>query len=596
MALAAPLTWADDPFPGTIAFTYGDQEPASLADYMGCFQRAQYMAGIQLADPSFVGMKVVGIKVPFLHADPCTDPTAWIATNASFTDQPDVCNESVEIVDNTITHRFAEPYTITSTDTYVGYGLTVEELNDLNVAPIPMNMEPGSAMVRIKMLDQDYLGWDDYSSFASCVMVVYLEGELPANRLAVAGSVDNPIVMHDEAYSIALPVSNGGSNAVQSIDYTFTYAGGPNYSKTLTFDTPIEPVLGGISTINLDLDGERVAGQRNCTVTIDKVNGEPNSSADNKAEFLLSVLDYKPAHQALMEEATGTWCGWCPRGWIAMREMNKLHPDFIGVAYHNGDVMTVTENYPFNVSGFPGASLDRGPECDPYMGYSGGPFGIEADYLAACQKATLGDIQLETKWVGDGYNEIEATATVKFALPINSDAYRVGYLLVGNGYCDPQDPSWEQSNYYSGGTGYTGLEAELAAMPNPVPDMTFDDVVINVSAMNGVGGSLPEKMATGTEYTHTYHYFDVQSTQSMYDTPLACSPGDYEVVAFIVDKQGHVFNAAKSRPGGSAIHDVDFGTMAGQPAWYDLTGNRLANPGHGIFIKVQDGKATKVRL
>ena len=41
------------------------------------------------------------------------------------------------------------------------------------------------------------------------------------------------------------------------------------------------------------------------------------------------------------EEATGTWCGWCPRGAVALNWMDHDYEGYWqGIAVHNGDPMS----------------------------------------------------------------------------------------------------------------------------------------------------------------------------------------------------------------------------------------------------------------
>lgn len=44
------------------------------------------------------------------------------------------------------------------------------------------------------------------------------------------------------------------------------------------------------------------------------------------------------------------------------------------------------------------------------------------------------------------------------------------------------------------------------------------------------------------------------------------------------------------------IQSIDAAKKLGRAEYYDLLGRRVANPGHGIYVKVQDGKAAKVAL
>ena len=69
------------------------------------------------------------------------------------------------------------------------------------------------------------------------------------------------------------------------------------------------------------------------------------------------------------EQATGTWCQWCPRGHVAMNFMDRdYYGYFQGIAVHNGDPMTNTDYdngiAPY-IGGYPSALVDRGTEIDP---------------------------------------------------------------------------------------------------------------------------------------------------------------------------------------------------------------------------------------
>ncbi len=83
-------------------------------------------------------------------------------------------------------------------------------------------------------------------------------------------------------------------------------------------------------------------------------------------QSLVSTGTYK---YTLLEEGTGTWCGYCPDG--AQRIQQNIEPTYphaIAVAFHNGDAMTLSPDQ-FNSAyigspaglGWPGGSIDRVP-------------------------------------------------------------------------------------------------------------------------------------------------------------------------------------------------------------------------------------------
>ena len=74
-----------------------------------------------------------------------------------------------------------------------------------------------------------------------------------------------------------------------------------------------------------------------------------------------------PVHRPLMEEYTGTWCGYCVRGLLGLQKLAELYPDdYVCVSYHNGDPMEIAYDFPSPIAGYPSAWVDRGMEVDPY--------------------------------------------------------------------------------------------------------------------------------------------------------------------------------------------------------------------------------------
>jgi hypothetical protein len=98
------------------------------------------------------------------------------------------------------------------------------------------------------------------------------------------------------------------------------------------------------------------------TVTDD--GDEENNCMDGSVSCVSEI----PTKYVVGEEKTGTWCGWCPRGTVAMDAMNP-EERFIGIAVHNGDPMVVSA-YDSGINtyvpgGYPGAGVDRVIDGDP---------------------------------------------------------------------------------------------------------------------------------------------------------------------------------------------------------------------------------------
>ena len=111
------------------------------------------------------------------------------------------------------------------------------------------------------------------------------------------------------------------------------------------------------------------------------LNGDPNQETNHVTSSAKSVL-FTPFKKVTFEEETGTWCGWCVRGFIWMDSMYNAYPNTTElIAVHNGDPManatynagaTNTTYYP-SFTGFPSLEIDRVAVDDPgniFLDYS----------------------------------------------------------------------------------------------------------------------------------------------------------------------------------------------------------------------------------
>ena len=73
---------------------------------------------------------------------------------------------------------------------------------------------------------------------------------------------------------------------------------------------------------------------------ISNINGEGDDgdvSNNSLGGARVSGLSFEAPVTVVAEEATGTWCTWCPRGHVFMEQMEEEHGEgFIGIAVHGG--------------------------------------------------------------------------------------------------------------------------------------------------------------------------------------------------------------------------------------------------------------------
>ena len=246
--------------------------------------------------------------------------------------------------------------------------------------------------------------------------------------------------------------------------------------------------------------------------------------------------DRTPIHRPLIEEYTGTWCGWCVRGLVGMELLrDTFGDDFIGVAYHNGDAMEImtSNKYPNNVSGFPTAYIERTSEVDPFYGFGYTSAGI----ISAMQQYAALDvnagIEVAAQWTSPERTAISVDVTSYFTIDDESGKYALEVMLIADDlYGIGSD--WTQSNYYSGYSSYANdpYLGEWVNKPSTVRNIHFNDVLVGASGV--ISGSLPSTIVAYEDYSYSYTF-----TLSNLPKPSLIKERDKDnlhVIAVIVNK------------------------------------------------------------
>lgn len=68
--------------------------------------------------------------------------------------------------------------------------------------------------------------------------------------------------------------------------------------------------------------------------------------------------------KVVVEDYTGTWCGWCPEGTVVLEHLEAANPDnMFAIGNHNGDPLQVPEGAAIDaglqISSYPSGSVDR---------------------------------------------------------------------------------------------------------------------------------------------------------------------------------------------------------------------------------------------
>ncbi|MFN0275154.1 MAG: Omp28-related outer membrane protein [Chitinophagales bacterium] len=328
-------------------------------------------------------------------------------------------------------------------------------------------------------------------------------------------------------------ITNNGTVVITSFDlswsdgsstFTDNISGitlNPFDTYTFTHSTPYIP--SEAITYNLDVE---VA---NPNATIDELLDNNMNTAK------VSGCSYIPPKNVLAEEATGTWCGWCPRGSVFMDQMAADYPEtFIGVAVHNSDPMEVTA-YDNGVGSFPGFSgypsviVERNGIIDP-------------SELPSWYTSRIDDIQplkatIEATY-NEGTGEGTATVTAEFVTELTSIDYRFNFILTEDNVTGTTS-GYDQTNYYAGGGygemgGYEDLPSNVDA-----EDMVYDFVARTLDeGWDGTEGSIPTSVVADDVATYTYS-FEIEDDWEV---------EEMNAIVFVINNEtGEILNSATTK-------------------------------------------------
>lgn len=562
-----------------------------------------YDVAVRLADPTLEGNSITAVTVPGIATDGVGEFSIWLSSALTLEEKvnaPDILLVSVEPRDNTLRLELAEPYVIPAGGVYVGYSFVVTDLTEASRIPISVSDSdnPDAFLIHTS---RSYKSWDNYDLRLAADLQVTLTGAFAEAAVAVTG-VQESEVLPDSSFAAAVTIRNHGNRPVSSLEYSYTIDGSTGHGE-LQFDPALPTAYDTDVPLSIPLPALSGAGVYTWSVSVDKVNGATNADPAATAYGTVYVYAYKPVHRPLVEEYTGTWCGWCTRGILGFEKMNEhFGEEFVGVAFHTGeDVMAIPFAQATEYTGAPSAWIDRTVACDPYFGTAPqnegcATFmeGIGAAWQRASERLSPVDLSLTTAW-DETETRLTANLTATFVRPWVDADLRCLYILTADGLTGPGH-EWSQKNYYTGSDAVQGTDLQpLADLPALIFPHTFNDVAILAADNLGIPGSLPSRIEALGEYTHSYT-FTLSEALNTDGQGLVQDSNRLNVVAAILDaRTGRVLNAVKVPvPANTGIsnHPADPG-HPGAPTvvseeFYDLTGRPLpsATGYRGLLIKV----------
>ncbi len=493
------------------------------------------------------------------------------------------------------------PYVVGSDGVYIGYALTITDASD-GTTKFPVvifdGQEANSLFVRTSATTEK---WSDLAEegFGKLALKILIEGKFSENS-ASPNTMQDLVLVKNGTGKSKLVLFNEGSAGINSIDYTITTDGVAGAEQHLDIDPPVK-TMGAQCTINLPVAADAKIGITEKTITITKVNGKANEAENKSATFKLTTVGKQVNRGIVVEENTGTGCGWCPRGWAGMKKMrDKFGKNFVGIAihqYNDTDPMYCQNYAKINFGGAPTCKIDRNETIDPFYGSEED---ICVDFKEALARIATVGISVTGKLNADN-TAVTATATIE---PLVSGTYEIAYALIGDGLTGTASV-WKQMNsYYQyvaanvDNDPYLSLFCKGGKYSSTKVTLVYDDVMLASSYnLENANEAKIDPLQEGKVVTNTY-------TLTLPTKPVlkeAIEKAGYDklaVIAMIIRKDGKIENAAKfylsNDPAGVEGISENKSELK-EVARYIIDGRRISTPQRGLnIVKMSDGSTVKV--
>lgn len=434
--------------------------------------------------------------------------------------------------------------------------------------------------------------------------------------------VDNILVKHDMNIGIELrddlTVVNRDAFTVRGNLHVFTTTA-PYSTVNLTLLDSENTIISELTAEGLSLDtGDTYSftfpdalpllkGEGNRFTITARLSGEGVSQVDEGFSDEVKNLTFMPQRRVVLEKYTGRDCGFCPSGIVATELIaERFGENFLPIAIHTylGDpkgagMSSYSEFLGCEQLGAPSGRINRGPILSP-------AYTDQKSQQIIFSKSDCKDGSEPVLWL-DQVADLMATApflgivsqvtyadkdkiTIKSditsAIHLNNQNIRIFAVLLEDGLKDYQSNNYAQisdpaiSEWCSGGRYGTGR----------VQDYICNNVARNYwgQSFNGTPSMLPTELYAGSEYP-----MDFEISVPSYVNDIA----NCHVTVMLIDgNSGDIINAADAsvKTFIDNIRSVSSESEDAEILWYDLQGNRVRDPGHGIFIRVRNGKAAKI--
>lgn len=368
------------------------------------------------------------------------------------------------------------------TGLFVGY--SYYQTSDANPVALYKNTDTTSGCLIYGNFKEQGTGWFSLSNNGVLALRLLVEADAQAEGDVRVTDIRSNTTLINESNTATITLSSNNAEPVENIDYEYIING---HLKTGHYDfaKPLAAGYGQQTTLTIPFTSPSQAGTNPIRMRITQVNGKQNHRTDI-FEAACKTLSRRVARMNVVEEFTGTTCGYCPRGWIAMESLKESLSDrTICIAIHqyqSSDPMYTANYYPLRFTGAPSACVNRTYFTN--FSYDGKTIrqGI-ADEIKAITELPEASVNISAR-----YNADQTAVNIEAETELLTDGnYSIAFVLTG----DEMESSlmgWRQTNYYYQYTKtQAGNDPDLnefcsgGSKGTSSLKLTYNDVLINSS-------------------------------------------------------------------------------------------------------------------
>lgn len=328
-------------------------------------------------------------------------------------------------------------------------------------------------------------------------------------------------------------ISNEGATAITTVDIYYDAGAGPvmdkltglNIAPYASYDFTHATALAAVGGTAYDI-----------TLSV-LLPGDTNSTNDNVKASMIA-LDQVPVKKVIGEEATGTWCQYCPYGAVGLSEI-AADTNFIGIAVHSGDPMTVKAYSDFMgahplMAGYPTTIADR-----VIAGHGSKTKDLHnqriLDVVPAAVTSITTSLDLTTR-------ELTVSADAEFYYNMSEGSFRLACVIteddVVSGASADSTGSWNQTNAITSTlvdpvSGFNWGTAGNSVAPSAFGGYDHTARILFGGEANGVANSIP----SATKGKHSFT-FPVEQIPANYDATKM-----HAVVMIVDQNSGQILNS-----------------------------------------------------